>query len=196
MLGAGGLLQRHKKSSRLITVCGTEEWDNPRLYRATQATGSALKKLGVISRYKNLLFPDQSLTGANVAVIAERVLGYIEDDTSIVVTHESDDLNADHRIVSEAVSVALRGRRNIKLLHAEVPGSHDPTKPAFSPNSYLPLTKQALERKIKAMECYAGESRKWPHPRSSEALRLLASMRGIESGCEFSEAFRLVREVL
>ena len=47
-----------------------------------------------------------------------------------------------------------------------------------------------MKAKIKGMESYEFEKRKFPHPRSPEALKNLAQYRGISSGNEYSEAFR------
>jgi len=43
------------------------------------------------------------------------------------------------------------------------------------------------------MECYEFEKRKYPHPGSPEALKILAEYRGITSGLKFAEAFIIVR---
>jgi hypothetical protein len=45
------------------------------------------------------------------------------------------------------------------------------------------------------MEAYAGEIRAWPHPRSVEGIKALASLRGAEAGLEAAEALRVMREV-
>ena len=48
---------------------------------------------------------------------------------------------------------------------------------------------------IEAMRHYEGESRKFPHPRSPEGIRALATWRGVSVGLEAAEAFELVRSV-
>jgi hypothetical protein len=52
-----------------------------------------------------------------------------------------------------------------------------------------------LEMKIAAMACYQTESRVFPHPRSPEALRAVATRWGSVAGCHAAEAFELVRSV-
>lgn len=63
----------------------------------------------------------------------------------------------------------------------------DPTQ-SIGPNG-------TLEAKIAAMQCYETEARRFPHPRSPEALRALAMRWGIVVGCAAAEAFELVRSV-
>ncbi len=48
-----------------------------------------------------------------------------------------------------------------------------------------------VEAKIKGMESYEFEKRKYPHPRSPEALRILAQRWGVATGKEFAEAFNI-----
>jgi hypothetical protein len=45
------------------------------------------------------------------------------------------------------------------------------------------------------MACYESEARPFPHPRSAEALRAIATRWGTVVGCEAAEAFQLVRAV-
>ena len=51
-----------------------------------------------------------------------------------------------------------------------------------------------IDKKIEAMGCYDTEERKFPHPRSNDAIRALATSRG--AACYFSaaEAFMVLRE--
>lgn len=64
----------------------------------------------------------------------------------------------------------------------------------FRPN-YFVNVKDTVETKIKAMGIYDGESRPFPHPRSSEALRAIAMRWGTVVGCHCAEAFELVRGI-
>jgi hypothetical protein len=45
------------------------------------------------------------------------------------------------------------------------------------------------------MEAYEFEKRPYPHPRSPEALRLLAQRWGVVTGQPLAEAFMLVRHI-
>ncbi|MDB4012716.1 hypothetical protein N9487_01020 [Cyclobacteriaceae bacterium] len=47
--------------------------------------------------------------------------------------------------------------------------------------------------KVKGMECYDFEKRKYPNPRSPEALKIQAQRWGSTIGHKFAEAFCLVR---
>ena len=79
----------------------------------------------------------------------------------------------------------------------EVPSSTEQSPPLheniFLPNYYVNIT-NTIDRKIEALKCYETEKRIFPHPRSEEALKILAKKRGIEIGFEYAEVFMSLRE--
>ena len=92
-----------------------------------------------------------------------------------------------------------------KLLFFEVPsatGWNTPTPAnAFIPQYYVDISQKvsnnenALERKLKALEVYESEMRPYPHNRSLEAVRHLASWRGSLAGLPSAEVFQVGRIV-
>ena len=66
---------------------------------------------------------------------------------------------------------------------------------SFQPNTFVDISGEHLEKKIKAMEMYETERRVFPHPRSPEALRAQAMYRGAQAGLMAAEAFQLVRGI-
>lgn len=129
-----------------------------------------------------------------------------ETQADTIFTHHPSDLNNDHLHVSRACQAAARlyqRRPNIPQLKAlhfmEILSSTDwsfPTAaPAFFPNSYFPVSK-FLEKKIEAMRAYHGVMRPYPHPRSEEAIKAQATLRGAESGLGPCEAFQTVFSVI
>jgi hypothetical protein len=71
----------------------------------------------------------------------------------------------------------------------------NPTAPVFSPTCYIPVDEAFIERKIDIMKTYQTEMAPFPFPRSTEAIRALAGLRGSECGAAAAEAFVVVREV-
>lgn len=120
----------------------------------------------------------------------------------IIFTHHGGDLNIDHQKTFEAVITAFRPLENetVKTIicfetfsGTEWRASNDPRH--FIPNLFFSFSEQNLEAKIKAMESYDFEKRKYPHPRSPEAIRNRAKMWGVTCGLEYAEAFYLVRSI-
>ena len=121
---------------------------------------------------------------------------------SVIFTHHGGDVNIDHQRTFEAVITACRPMQNEKvktIITFETPSgtewraSTDPKH--FIPNLFIEISPLNLKAKIKGMECYEFESREYPHPRSPEALEILAKQRGIMIGSELAEAFNIVRSI-
>ena len=65
----------------------------------------------------------------------------------------------------------------------------------FSPNYFVKVSNSSFLKKINALKCYKSEMRKWPHPRSLRALKVLAQRRGSMVGLDMAEAFSLFRVI-
>jgi LmbE family N-acetylglucosaminyl deacetylase len=125
-----------------------------------------------------------------------------EFDPEIIFTHHGGDLNIDHQRTFEAVITATRPMKseNVKTILAfETPSgtewqaSTDPR--AFVPNWYMEVSEEDIQAKIEGMEEYRFEKREYPHPRSPKALKIHANHVGMTIGCEYAEAFCLVRSI-
>ncbi len=117
-----------------------------------------------------------------------------------IFTHHGGDLNIDHQKTFESVITATRPmeNENVKgIFTFETPSgtewraSSDPRH--FIPNVFVEVSQANVDAKIKGMESYEFEKRKYPHPRSPEALKILAQRYGIQIGVNFAEAFMLIR---
>ena len=120
---------------------------------------------------------------------------------AVIYTHHGGDLNVDHGVVHRAVLTATRPTAGCPVRETyafEVPSSTEwafqRIEPVFRPNVFIDVTR-TLEAKIAAVECYESEARKFPHPRSPEALRAVAMRWGSVAGCAAAEAFELIRSV-
>jgi LmbE family N-acetylglucosaminyl deacetylase len=119
----------------------------------------------------------------------------------VIYTHHPGDLNVDHGVVHRAVLTATRpvaGQSVSEIYAFEVPSSTEwafqRLEPSFRPNVFVDIT-ETLEMKIEALACYDTETRKFPHPRSAEALRAIATRWGSVVGLPAVEAFELIRSV-
>lgn len=117
-----------------------------------------------------------------------------------IFTHHGGDLNIDHQRTFEAVITATRPMENetVKAIISFETPSGTEWKPStdprhFIPNIFIQLSEENVEVKIKGMECYKFEKRKFPHPRSPEALKIASQKHGISVGVNYAEAFMLIR---
>lgn len=146
-------------------------------------------------------FPDNRFDRVDLLDIVKEIeycIGQFAPDT--IITHHGGDVNIDHKLTFQAVLAATRplpetGVLNVFTLETmsgtEWQSKTDPF--VFKPTIYVELQEHNLEAKINAMESYQFEKRPYPHPRSPEALRIKAQIRGIESGFPLAEAFGVSR---
>lgn len=121
----------------------------------------------------------------------------------VIFTHHGGDVNIDHQRTFEAVITACRpmkGESVKTIITFETPSGTEWRSPSdprhFLPNLFYSVGRVNLEAKIKAMESYEFERREFPHPRSPEALTILAQRWGIVVGNDLCEAFCLVRNII
>jgi LmbE family N-acetylglucosaminyl deacetylase len=89
---------------------------------------------------------------------------------------------------------------SVKEIYAfEVPSSTEwafgQFKPSFQPNVFMDIS-TTLETKIQAMQIYESEARPFPHPRSSQALRVIAEKWGSSVSLHAAEVFQLIRSIM
>jgi LmbE family N-acetylglucosaminyl deacetylase len=161
--------------------------------RAALAAGEVLGCESV----DRLGFADQHMDVAPLLDVVRRIEERIaEIRPTTVLTHHGGDLNVDHHVVHQAVVTACRpqpGHCVRELLYFEVPSSTEWATPCtFAPNYFVDVA-QWLTKKGDALNCYGSEMRRFPHPRSFEAVSALAVWRGATAGYHAAEAFMVGR---
>ena len=146
-------------------------------------------------------FPDNRMDSVPLLDVVQVIEAFLGDATpDILYTHHEADLNIDHQIVHRAVLTACRPVPNKgphEIRSGEINSSTEWNASfgrVFSPNIFETVS-DTIDRKVKALECYEGEIRDWPHPRSVEGVKALAALRGMQCGSESAEAFALVRRI-
>lgn len=201
VLGAGGTIAKHADAGDevhiLIVTEGTthQYGDNGIIEQKREHARSCAATLGASKVHFGEL-PDMRLDDTphvEVNSVIENVCSAVEPD--IVYTHSQQEVNLDHLAVYDSTLVATRPGSGISTVLAyETPSSTDfaPTKDGFDPTLYVDI-EDYLDTKIQAFAKYETETRKYPHPRSAEALRAIAKSRGAASGCVAAEAFDVLR---
>ena len=204
-LGCGGTIRKYQKAGYKICVifvahriynhCYDEEKNNIQKAHALEA-----KKLLGYDEVCFLNLPDERLdiSVQDIIIPLERHINEIQPE--IVYIPFVGDNNQDHRAVFHASRVAIRPAATPfikRVCMYEVPSSTEQSPPlfesVFSPNYYIDIT-EYIEEKVAAFRCYKDEKRDYPHPRSEEAIKVLAQKRGVEIGFQYAEAFMVVRE--
>ncbi len=178
-----------------------DDSDAKLLQRLHQQAEAAALKVGAkdVVLFK---LPDNRLDTLPMLEIAKLIEDLIQKlRPAVIYTHHPGDLNVDHGIVHRAVLIATRpvlGHPVRQVLTFEVPSSTEwafqNIEPVFRPNVFVEVSK-TLDAKIAALACYDSETRDFPHPRSEQALRAIATRWGSVIGCTAAESFELVRSI-
>ena len=204
VLGCAGALLKHKAAGDRVSVIFVAH----RIYnhqfneKKNEVEKKHALKAKKILGYDNAFFlglNDEKLDAClqEMIIPLEKHVRAIKPD--IVYLPFRQDNNQDHRAVFDAARVVLRPAATpfIKEVNMYEVASSTEQSPslqecAFLPNFYVDI-KKYIYKKIKALGCYETERRIYPHPRSPEAVEVLAKKRGIEIGFEYAEAFNTIR---
>ena len=110
-------------------------------------------------------------------------------EPDLIITHARNDVNKDHKIVFESALVQARSyKKPVSIISCEYIGNGG----QFHLNMYVDIT-ETMEKKIEALKQIKCELCDPPHPRSLEAIRSKAFVRGTECGCNYAEAFEVIK---
>ncbi|MGR5064412.1 PIG-L deacetylase family protein [Photobacterium sp. DNB22_13_2] len=110
------------------------------------------------------------------------------------------DAHSDHEVVYDAVMASTKAFRApfVKRVLAyetlsETDFGSKPEDPGFRPNVFVDIS-PFLTQKLDILSCFESEVSEFPFPRSTEALRALAMVRGVQCNVHAAEAFMLIKE--
>ena len=210
ILGCGGTMARHIKKGDIVYTLilgeGITSRDDKRERKKRETEIKNLKDCAdkanqVIGVKKIFLndFPDNRFDTValfDIVKVIEKIKNQIKPN--IIYTHHRGDLNIDHQITYNAVLTACRpieGEAVKKIYSFEAPSSTEWNYPhTFNPNVFIDITK-TIDKKLEALKCYEGELKKFPHPRSEQAIKSIAKRWGSLSGLSFAEAFEMIRSI-
>jgi len=212
VLGCGGTMARLANEGQEVRIAILAEGMTSRYQEREQADQKQLRHLHSNAQHaadkvraKELVLcklPDNRLDTVPLLEVVKLVEDLIEKfNPAVIYTHHPGDLNVDHGVVHRAVLTATRpipGQRVREIYAFEVPSSTEwafqRLEPSFRPSVFVDIS-ATLETKVSALACYDTETRKFPHPRSPEAVRAIAMRWGSVAGFQAAEAFELIRSL-
>jgi LmbE family N-acetylglucosaminyl deacetylase len=208
ILGCGGIMAKYSKNNDIyVVILGegiTSRYNNKEEIKKEELLKlqNQSKKVGKIIGVKENFFfnfPDNKFDTVPLLNIVKKIEKIIKEiNPEIIYTHCCGDLNIDHRITFQAVLTATRPVNNsVKKIYSfevlsSTEWSYDRIGEQFSPNVYENIL-GVINKKMKAMQIYKGELKKYPHSRSLEGIKILAQKRGMEAGLKYAEAFELIK---
>lgn len=172
--------------------------DNSALDELKQEATQAITRLGA-ETIDFADFPDNAMDTKPLLEVIKHVEKFIETvNPDIIFTHHNGDINIDHDITQRAVLTAARSlpdTKSVEIFACDVLSSTEfgrsDRRPR--PDSYFRLEEEDISAAQEALQCYDGEIRSWPHPRSTQAIEHKLRLRGAECGCAAAEAFEILK---
>ncbi len=204
-LGAGGYIKKQKKMGNEIfwlnmtNVTEDSKWGK----EFVQLRKSQIKKVCEFYEFDgffDLGYEPCSLENIDKGEIISKVGDIITQiKPNCVILPNPGDAHSDHKItydVGMACSKTFRYPSVKKILVMEILSETDFSKTgeAFSPNYFVDISAE-IQAKETAMKIYDTEISDPPFPRSLDAIRALALLRGGMAGCYYAEAFKVIKEI-
>ena len=205
VLGVGGTLLRRKAEGvkvawLIVTAISVQSgWSEEKVKQRADEVKRVTELFGFDEVF-TLNFPTTQLDRVPmsdlVAGISEAFRSFEPEE--VFVPHPSD-VHTDHRMVFDAAASCTKWFRypSVKrVLAYETLSETDfglGADQGFRPNVFVDI-ESYLDDKLRAMDIYESELGVFPFPRSNEAIRALAALRGAASGFKAAEAFELLRE--
>jgi LmbE family N-acetylglucosaminyl deacetylase len=207
VLGVGGTIAKLAAAGAdvfvaIVTKGYPPAFDEALIAKGRQEALEAHKLLGV-RRTIFLDLPAAALDTLQHAALNRALLHLVSElHPEAVFLPFVGDIHLDHQLVFQSGMVACRpgSHSTVSAVYAyetlsETNWNAPYVTPGFVPNVFVDIS-EFLEMKIAAMQAYASQIKPFPHERSAEALRALATLRGATVGVSASEAFVLVRSVI
>ena len=207
VLGVGGTLLRRKAEGAriawlIVTAISVKAgWSEERVKQRADEIRRITEFLGFDEVFE-LKFPTTQLDRVPMSDLVAGISSVFSSfaPEEVFVPHPSD-VHTDHRVVFDAAASCTKWFRYPsvnRVLAYETLSETDfglGTDQGFRPNVFVNI-EPYLDDKLRAMDIYASELGEFPFPRSHEAIRALATLRGAASGFKSAEAFELLRERL
>lgn len=204
-LGAGGTIARLVNQGTEVSVLVVSGhlppiYDESAFNQTQFEAQQAFQILGV-NDYEFLKIPATLVNNVPVADLNKQVSKFILNRNPDCVLIPFPDRHIDHRIIFDASVVACRPNHSdfprtvlcyetLSETHWNVPG----VEPAFIPDLFVDISEQ-LDTKIAALKQYDSQISN-SKSRSVEAVTALAKFRGSQNGCDYAEAYKVVRIVI
>ncbi len=204
ILGCGGFISKYSNQNYHINVLILTNASKgaPELYSAEE-----IKKIRDEAKQANDFigtkklyfenFPALNLINYPIYKITNVINKYIQNiNPEIILIPSGNDIHDDHKIIFKAAKVSTRPNKKSnlkKILSYEVLSETEwnENEESFNPNYYVRLNKFDINKKVKAFLKYKSQVKKFPHPRSKEAIVNLSKVRGSQVFMRYAEAFKV-----
>ena len=205
VLGLGGTISKFCDEGVDVSVL-IVSGHLPPLYdqEAFKITKQEAEEAFRIMNVKNWDFLEIPATTVHQIAVAElngKIINFLKKYSPEWVFIPFPDRHIDHRTIFDASLVACRPNTDtapkVVLAYETLSETHwnaAGIEPSFVPEFFVNITKY-IDVKKRALESYVSQINN-NQSRSIEACKALAKFRGSQNGCEYAEAFKVVRIVI
>jgi len=204
ILGCGGFISKYSKLNYKINILiltnankgAPEVYSSKIVEKIRNEAKQANKLIGTDKLFFENL-PALNLNNYPIYKISNLINKYIlKIKPEIILIPSSNDIHDDHKIIFKAAKVATRFNKKSsirKILSYEVLSETEwnENEKSFNPNYFVTLSYSDLKNKVKAFLKYKSQVKKFPHPRSKEAIINLSKVRGSNVFVNYAEAFKV-----
>ena len=207
LLGCGGTILRKSSQGDIVgwllitSVTSEAGWTPQRVSSRNQEIERVREGLSISpNNIFSLGFPAAQLDQIpSSQLIAQISTVFKEFQPQEVFLPHPGDIHTDHRITFEAVSACTKWFRYPSVQRimtyetlSETNFEQHLTSSTFTPNLFIDVSNY-LTQKLQLLEIYESELGTHPFPRSLDAVRALALLRGSQRGVEAAEAFQIIK---
>lgn len=189
-IGCGGTISKFLKKGCYVRVVVFAK-DNPDLPEGTlekEFNESMHRLCPVDGLYSTLYdYPMRKLNYVRQDILDLMFSEKEKYQPNMVFVPSRNDLHKDHLTISEE---GVRAFKGITTLGYEMPWNNI----TFDTHAFIKLSGQDLDKKIYALHAYESQSHK--SYLQNDYLRCLARTRGVQAGCEYAEAFEVIRWIM
>jgi N-acetylglucosamine malate deacetylase 1 len=205
-LGCGGTLLKHKKAGDevhwviMTDMDAKDGWSQKKMTNRETQIKAVAKAYG-FKQVHRLGFAAAHLDEVDFAQVIHKVASVVQKiKPTVVYLPNRLDVHSDHRVTFDAFWAACKTFRVpfVKTIYSYETLSETEFSLAgskgFEPRVFVDIS-GFLDHKLKIMREYKEEMMSGNQPRSIEALKALACLRGSRCGAKYAEAFQLWLEI-
>ena len=202
-LGCGGTLLKHKENGdNIYWIIVTSLKSNHKLYEKREKEIEVVQNLYGFDEVYRCGFDTTYLDAYDrVEIVSKFSNLFSKLQPHTVYLPFCNDTHSDHRIVFECAYSCTKSFRypSIKRVLmmetlSETEFSPALTSQTFVPNFYIDIS-DYIDRKITIIKTYESEIKDHPFPRSIEAIKAQAILRGSRVGVKYAESFMLLKAI-
>jgi LmbE family N-acetylglucosaminyl deacetylase len=207
LLGCGGTLLKRVDDGNVVgwvlmtSIKAESGWNTERIEERNLEIQCVRQGLGISTdHFYNLGFPTSELDQISTNILVSTLSSVFKDfgPEEVFLPHPGD-IHSDHRITFEAAAACTKWFRypSVKRIltyetFSETDFGLDQVAGGFRPNLFVDIMNQ-LDQKTSLLSIYRTELGNHPFPRSLDAVRAQALLRGAQRGVRAAEAFQILK---